>query len=295
MFSYDPSAKTQRSSLSDLDSLIYDELQTFNLPADQITERRLEVDSLFYRKTFEIGAPPGLSKTFLHAELAGRVAEAGWETRGRVEFPDRDIRMEIASDNTLVRTIRIRQDSTARRTLNPASLLVSFDATPQQTQLNLLESYGEPIGILLRGSSPQQLKAQFENVDDYPYLTGFWPVEQADDEIDNPFAFASELRSVQSTPVLFSLSSGVETLQPQETTPINWIIAEQAVIAGSEHGREAFNRDLREFSNRAARGERPILVISADDQTLQWLDDAIYDLKKGGLVLTNPLMQNDDP
>lgn len=287
-FSFDPPGQHPRSTVNELDSLIFDEFNLFNLQQHHINERTLEVDSLFTRKIYEVGLPAGLSRTFVHTELARRVSDAGWDTRGTVSFPERSIQMDIVKENTLIRTVQIEQDTTSRRMLNPASILVYFDHAPSQNQLNTLESYGEPVGVLLRGSSPEQLTHRYEVLENYNYLTGFWPVDQTADAINNPHTFASDLRSVQSSPVMFSLSANVKET---DETNINWIIAEDAEIAGSEHGREAFNRTIREFSNRAARGERPVLLINASEQTLQWLEDAIYNLKKGGLILTNPVLE----
>lgn len=285
--SHNTGSKTYKASVAELDSLIQDELDIFNIRSRQITQRTVEVDSLFSRKIVNVDLPLGLSRTFFHTELAQRVNKAGWKSRGRVEFPERDITMEIISENTLVRTIHLRRDTTARRLISPATVLVYFDDAPDPDDIARLQSLGDPIGILLRGDNPNRLKSRYEYLEDYPYLTGFWPAEGTEVTTDLTGSFIAELRSVQRRPVLFSLSPA-DRSAGSNITPVSWIIAEQAAMAGREHGRQAFNRDMRAFSRRAVRGERPVLLIKGTSETLLWLKDAIYDFKKGGLVLTPP-------
>ena len=285
--SHTTGSNAHKASIAELDSLIQDELDIFNIRSDQVTQRTVEVDSLFSRKIVDVGIPLGLSRTFIHTELAKRISKAGWESRGRVEFPERDITMEVISENTLVRTIHLRRDTTSRRLISPASVLVYFDDSPGVDDINRLQSLGEPIGILLRGENPNRLKSRYESLEGYPHLIGFWPAEETEVTTDVTGGFISELRSVQRRPVLFSLSPADQSAGG-DATPVNWIIAEQAVMAGEEHGRQAFNRDMRAFSRRAVRGERPVLLMKGTSETLRWLEDAIYDFKKGGLVLTPP-------
>lgn len=288
LFSYDPAEHERSPTLSEVDSLIYDELGMFNISREQIRESSIEIDTLFERKRFNVGLPPGLSRTFVHTELARSIRESGYTTRGKVDFPERDITVEIIQNETLVRRIHLRQDTTFQRTLQPASVLVYFNRTPTESHIEQLLSIGEPIGIMLKGTSAEELTHRFDQISDYPHLTGFWPVEADGYESEMTEGLARELKSIQTSPVMLSLSGDFSLDEFDVAEDLNWIHARNATLAGSEHGRQAFDEELRYYGNKAMRGEQPVLIVNGSYETLNWLEDSIYDLKKGGIVLTTP-------
>ena len=287
LFGYEPPDPDSHYASAELDSLIYHELQLFNIPASRVNERTFEVDTTFSRTTYQVGVPQGLSRTFVHSELSQRLHEASFRTRGTVDFPDRDITMDITRDNTLLRRVRFVEDSENHRTLHLGSILVYFDHTPSQQEIDRLTQINEPIGLLLRGSSPGQLEHRFEQVSDYPYFSGFWAVGEDGSKHSDPDSFLEEVREFLSNPTLMTLSAdGAPSSNTSDAA--DWLVADNAIMAGEEHGREAFNRDIIEFSNRAVRGEQPILLIKGTGNTLRWLDDGIFKLNKKGVLLSLP-------
>ncbi len=292
LFSYDPAEHERLPTLSEVDSLIYDELSLFNIQGEQIRENRVEVDTLFERKNFRVGLPPGLSRTFVHTELARRINERGYTTRGKVDFPDRNITVEIIRDETLVRRVYLQQDTTFHRTLQPASVLVYFNSTPEDSHIDQLLSIGKPIGILLKGTSAEDLTRRYEQIREYPHLTGFWPVEADGYESERAEELAQELHSIQASPVILSLTEDFHSGQ-SDAENIQWIYSRNATLTSREHGRQAFDENLRDFGNKAMRGQQPILIVSGSEKTLNWLEESIYDLKKGGIVLTTPPLSED--
>ena len=285
---YEPAQNRMPASPAVLDSLIYDEFSAFNLPGGKISEQHFEINTSFTRKVIEAELPAGLSRTYVHMELAQQLREAGFSSRGTVTFPEEDVRIDIGYDQTMLRTVKLRRDTTFHRRINPASILVYFTDPPSPEQLAELRALGEPITILLRDESPAVLKSRYEAIDDYPYLTGFWVNNSGDTPSQNFRSVANELRAVTSNPVFLSLSADPHSSGNSGNAEVTRIPAGNAVMAGEEHGRDAFDEHLRQFARRASRGEHPIMLLRAGPETLTWLEEAIYELKKGGLILTPP-------
>jgi len=101
----EPTPVFQLHSPQQLDSLITVSFREFNISGSRIRSQEIEIDSSFTRKRFIVEVDRGFSKTSFHYHLHQRLWPYNIETIGRVEFPDKDLNLHVAFNNTIHRTI----------------------------------------------------------------------------------------------------------------------------------------------------------------------------------------------
>lgn len=109
--SYSPNDHKQLRTAAELDSLIQVNFDRFNITENQFRTHTVEIDSLNRRKIFFVRVPPGFSKTEWHYELHKLVHPYGVSTPARVIFPEQDMRIFLAHNFNIVRTIEMRTDT----------------------------------------------------------------------------------------------------------------------------------------------------------------------------------------
>ncbi|REL37554.1 hypothetical protein DYD21_07115 [Rhodohalobacter sp. SW132] len=107
----DPEKIQRLKSPAQIDSLIAQTTYDFRISPDQIAIRTVTVDSVFSRKIYTIRVPPGFSKTTFHHHLHYRLYPLNAETYGTVQFPERDLNLQIVYNRTVHRTLFIVTDS----------------------------------------------------------------------------------------------------------------------------------------------------------------------------------------
>ncbi len=95
---------------SQIDSLITLTLEDFNIPANQVRRRNIQVDSVFSRSVYTIRVAPNFSKTTLHYTLKEELWPYRIDPIATVQFPDRDMRLHLLINNQIYRTLIIRDD-----------------------------------------------------------------------------------------------------------------------------------------------------------------------------------------
>lgn len=88
-----------------LDSLITDSFREFNISTTQIRTQNIQIDSSFTRRRYVVEVPSSFSKTSFHYRLHERLWPYDTETVGYVEFPERDLQVHVAYNQTIHRTI----------------------------------------------------------------------------------------------------------------------------------------------------------------------------------------------
>lgn len=106
-----PQQKKHLKSSSQIDSLIKQTTYDFNIPADHYTVNTIRMDSLFTRKVYYFQVSPGFSKTTFHQHLQYRLYPLDVEIFGTVEFPERNLRLQLSYKHTVHRTIHIHTDT----------------------------------------------------------------------------------------------------------------------------------------------------------------------------------------
>ncbi|WP_340102552.1 hypothetical protein [Rhodohalobacter sp. 8-1] len=97
-------------SPAQLDSLLAQTTYDFRVPAEHIRIQTVRHDSLFQRKNYRIHVPPGFSKTTFHHHLSARVSPLDVSLYGAVQFPERDLILNVLYNNTVFRTITLETD-----------------------------------------------------------------------------------------------------------------------------------------------------------------------------------------
>jgi hypothetical protein len=97
-------------SPSQLDSLIAQTTYDFRVPAEQVRVQTIQHDSLFQRKIYTLNVAPGFSKTTFHHHLSTRLTPLDVTIFGSVQFPEKDLKLNVLYNNTIYRTITIETD-----------------------------------------------------------------------------------------------------------------------------------------------------------------------------------------
>ncbi len=98
------------TSGSQLDSLITQTAYDFKISSDRMNIRTVPVDSTFQRKDYRLDVPSGFSKTTFHHHLNTRVSPLGVTLYGEMFFPEQHLNINLIYNETVHRTIRLRND-----------------------------------------------------------------------------------------------------------------------------------------------------------------------------------------
>ena len=109
-YEIDPKREATLYSPSQIDSLIAQTTYDFSLSSDQISTQTIQHDSLFSRKNYKIRVNPGFSKTTFHHHLNRRLSPLDVSIYGLVQFPERDLQLNVLYNNTIHRTIELTSD-----------------------------------------------------------------------------------------------------------------------------------------------------------------------------------------
>lgn len=91
-----------------IDQHIRETLRDFNVPEVLTRTSSLRVDSTFTRTIWILDLPPNVSKTTLHYSLDQSFRSMGFQTPATVEFPERDMRIHLLWEETVLQTLYLR-------------------------------------------------------------------------------------------------------------------------------------------------------------------------------------------
>ena len=106
----EPERQAFLHSPAQIDSLIAQTTYDFRIPSEQIQSSTIKHDSLFSRKNYRVQVTPGFSKTTFHHHLKQRLSPLDVSIYGVVQFPDRDLTLNVLYNNTIHRTIQIESE-----------------------------------------------------------------------------------------------------------------------------------------------------------------------------------------
>lgn len=286
------------SGLEELDQIIQEELDGFNIRSSQIRISETGPDGGFKRKVFRIQVASGLSKTFLHAELAHRLHPLGVRTPALVGIPDDELKIHIYWLDTIVRTIILYTDSQLVRHLNPGSALFFFDSRPAPDVLQTISQLGEPVRILLRSDNADVLLAW---VQDWPRDLAppvFWLDYDAgiaglsEERFNRYISDVNRLRKQWPSLILYLTEDGGtisdNRISRLRRTGATLTRPKQALAIASATDRNAFSDQLQRFADQAAAGGYPVIVIPALRNTIDWFREDLANHKKSGLTINPP-------
>ena len=91
-----------------IDQQIRETLKVFDIPEVLTRTTSLRVDSTFTRTVWIIDLPPSVSKTTLHYSLDQSFRPYGFQTPATIEFPERNMRVHLLWEETVVQTLYLR-------------------------------------------------------------------------------------------------------------------------------------------------------------------------------------------
>lgn len=103
-----------------LDSLITQTTYDFRVPGEQVHVQTVQHDSLFQRKNYMIDVSPHFSKTTFHHHLSTRLTPLNVTLFGEVQFPEKNLKLNLIYNNTVFRTIHI--EAQPELTLQPTPI-----------------------------------------------------------------------------------------------------------------------------------------------------------------------------
>lgn len=285
----------QLQSLSRADSLIERELQKFSIPSQHISTSVTRIDSAAIRKTYQVELPPGFSKTQLHAELNRRFYPLGVSTPTTVRLPEHNMNIHLLYRGTIFRTLKLRTNSELSLHRNRASIIVAFEGLPDSELLNKLTSMGEPIPIVLNITHPMQANELLKSFSGQYERILFWLQNDEGEDLiqSNPSTARRRLNQFENVLpnaelLLVDRGSSNQLNRSKQIvtqTALTFVDAREALRLHEELGKASFFEEL----NKLTSAQSPSLaIISGNETTLNWLNQKLPELKKGGVELVPP-------
>lgn len=290
----------QRKHLHDLaiaDSLIHQELALFNVPQNRIRTIEHTVGDHFTRKQYVVDLPVQVSKTHLHAELNKQLRPWQIKTVGHVDVAENEMTLYLVYRDTIIRSIELRTDPDFVRIPHPAELLVYFDRSPTSSQIERLQQINVPVGIVLRSDSRRLLTRWAEELPEAltPVLIWFDDAQTSFEEssMDSPELVRSleavtriqnEVRVLAFAPGENRSTDEANSKRLEELDVPVYPASGIMIITGED--RFEFDRQMLTYSRLARQAAGPRLLVRVSDTTLDWLEEWIPRVQRGGVVFT---------
>ena len=291
------SAVRTLSSLSEADSLLKNNLETFNIAQSQIREQVISFDSSKTRKVYHVRVPEGFSKTQLHHEIHNTFLKYEVRSPARIIFPEKDFHIHLLKNNTIFATVRLNTDPELVLQRSFGSILVAFESKPSRHILEKIEEFGEPIPVVLMIDDTDEVSDLTDELMANQSDILFWLKSEDGSNLpgNNSLKSLPKLQLLQrETPnagVLSFINFETVTdnnLQNLAMTDLNYVDVSDAVLLQSNMGKTAFKQELNKFSRNAQQGRYPIAIVMAEEKSLNWLQQELAGFKKRGLRIVPP-------
>lgn len=294
LFSIPNTERKQLDSLAQADSLIEQQFSDFNISKAQVRVATIRIDSGFHRKTYHVGVPYQFSKTQFHTELNQLLYSYDIETPARVTFPEQDINIQLAYQNTIIRTISLQTDPKLSLQQNNISILLAFEELPGSQILSDLASLGEHLPLVLKIEQPMQVQHIKEQLNRRYTPVIFWMQNKYGKDLikENPDAAAARLDRLQE----ISPNAKILVLHEKEIlstlgnfSKLTFIDAADNLLLHEELGQSSF---FKELDNLETNTKQFSALITANNTTISWLRKKLPDLKKSGVNIVPPPKMN---
>lgn len=297
LFASPEGASKHLRSLAQADTLIQQELESFNIQNRQLHTSTINVDSNFNRKIYRVGVPFKLSKTQLHAELNRVFYDYGVKTPARVSFPQKDVRIDLVYQGTVIRSIILQTDPDLVFTKNKVSILVAFNEMPDNELISKLASLGEPIPLVLKVTSPMEANEMAKKLKSRYQHILFWL--QNDDGEDliktNPDKAVNKLKQLEdimpdAEMLLLNTNSHNQSTEAEQKklmakTNLSFVNASDALMLHEGLGRASFRHELDKLVDNS---ENSMALITGNETTVMWLSEKLPELTKAGVDIIYP-------
>ncbi len=278
-------------NLSQVDSLIHQKFEDFNIGEQQVKVFTTPVDSNLSRKTYHVGLPYQFSKTQFHAELNKAFYDYNIKTPAEVTFPEQNVNIHLLYQGTVIRSVSLQTDPELTVNRNHVSILVAFEQPPDEELITQLQRMGEPVPMVFKIENPMQandltkrLSGQYEHI-------FFWLQNSNGNDIlaSNPGSAISkfqQLESILPDVKILQLQTDQQVQQQLAAeTNLTIINAANALIIDEDPGKAAFFENFYKLQTNPAYS---MAIISGNKTTLQWFQEKLPELKKAGTRLVLP-------
>lgn len=274
------------------DSMLVQEFQTFNLQADKISSREIQADTTFTRRSYHVQLPLDLSQTYFHMSLASSLQPYGMDTWATVDVPGNTMVVHVLQNETLIRSLHLSNDPNYFRVFNYGTILPYFDRPPSREMRDRLQRFDPALPVVLRLQDPSRADDYVEQMADYPGDLLFWLTSEAATNHDRFLQQALTVDQLVRRPELLYFPSSMDTPDQAfhdtlERRNITLHAVDEALRVTGEDGRFGFRQDMSHFNRRLRRENRPVALVDASEQTIGWLEEEIYELKKGGFQFSS--------
>lgn len=274
-----------------VDSLINDQFDRFNISEQQVSVATTRVDSNFYRKTYYVGLPYQFSKTQFHAELNNQFHRYSVEAPARVTFPQQNVNIQVAHRGTVIRTISLQTDPDLAMETNNMRLLMVFEEVPDADILNNLRSLTEPIPLVIKVEQPLQVQDMKEELNGRYAPTIFWFHNQEGQHLmeQNIEAAITRLKRLErispNTNVLITTEAEQNIPNLRTFTNLTFIKSSNYQLLTKQIGKKAFISELRQLTSNTTSAA----LVTGSASTVNWLKEELPDLKKSGINIIAPV------
>lgn len=278
------------------DSLIHQELTLFNVPDERIRTIEYPVNEDFTRKRFVVELPAQVSKTHLHAELHKQLQNWRVETIGYVDVPEDEMTVHMIYRDKIIRSLDLHTDPDFERIPHPAGLWVYFNRRPSVSHIEQIRRLDIPVGIVLRSDSRRTLTRWSGELPDDMSRVWIWYDDErtsyGDTALDDPDLLESleAVSRVQENIRLLAFNedhpgSEIEQNEQLESLEVEVDNGSGMMIISSDN-RFEFDQQMLAYSRLARQAAGPRLMVHATDNTLEWLEEWIPRIQRGGVVFT---------
>lgn len=298
LVSQNPSGTSRFRALSDVDSLLQQHFNRFNVNSRQITQVHYSVDSGFTRREYYVKVSPSFSQTQFHANLHRRLYPYGIRTPASVDMKNQNMTIHLYYEKAVIRTLHLRMDPSLIQDQNPASILVVFNEAPSPEILQQLISFGEPIPLVFQVETALEAK-QLKNTysDRYEHLA-FWFTSQSEYGLLSEQTSSSDLQPLKRFGKLSPQSQVISFLPDSLATPelraqlkdisLQYIKVHHAIRVNFKEEQVSFDRILKRFEQEARNRRHPLLLLRNSGNLLEKTHEAILQFKKRGLTILEP-------
>lgn len=300
----------QLRSFAEADTIIVDELTQFNIKDQQIERYPIHVDSNFTRWVYRVNVSPHLSKTHLHTSLHDRLNELEVNTPARIYFPGKEMDIHLNYNNTIIRTIELKNDTTLALEKRGAHVIVYSDDPPAPNIFDSIIKFGEPIPLVIQMDEEEmdELDQMIESrIGGYEHIA-YWPGHKVPGatpeksslnkvELQQKRQFLGQLMQRHEQGKLlyidgmlpFSLQDIRNTLSQHDGRVYS---VDRPLILEEEAGTATYQQTILEFQREVFNGESPTLLVEANSDHLNELHKTILKLKKQGLYIRPPELKS---
>lgn len=280
--------------IAQADSLIQQELSLFNISPDHIRTDRFMVNDAFTRKRYIIDLPPQISKTHLHAELGEELRRWKIDTVGFVDVPEDEMTIHLLYGEKIIRSLHLRTNPELLRISHPAELWLYFDQQPATSLTDRIQNLSVPKGVVLRSASERSLVRWAEVISGVYSNWWIWyddtPDFSGQSRLDNPDMIRAirSVSQVSQTPHLLVFGEfASEAGELPDDLEINVTDGSEMMILSSEN-RFEFDQAMLTYSRIARQAGRPQVLVRVTNQTIEWLEEWIPRIRRGGVVFVGP-------